>query len=292
MLVDAGRSTSSGADMGESDACNALKLRLGDVKHLSSEITKLDGRIREVKGVTKEFMELSQSFWNTVLAFLVAIWVPLSFASSYYGMNITDIDPTPYWSNKTTVDVSPPITRNITSHDLIGSDAPGNKSWSTSTFWITALPLVIATLVVPFVAGALVRLILQFVYSHRVWGRVFVAVIVAMLPLLLLVLLDYLLYTLELALLGSFCLWHVATALFLRRWYMAASWLILGCAIEVQVWFIEARPVGPTPFVSVLLLGLLWLFKPDYYVGWRSFRRAVELRRQNGQGDGIEMTRL
>ena len=49
----------------------------GIASDLRADAHNIDGVVRMIK----EQMDLSQSFWNTVLAFVVAIYVPLSFAS-------------------------------------------------------------------------------------------------------------------------------------------------------------------------------------------------------------------
>lgn len=48
---------------------------------LHSQLRKHADDVISLTEVIKEQIELSRSFWNTVLGFLVAIYVPLSFAS-------------------------------------------------------------------------------------------------------------------------------------------------------------------------------------------------------------------
>lgn len=52
-----------------------------DLEYLADEIDELSGQVDEVAKFTKEQMELSQGFRNSMLALLVAVYVPVSFAS-------------------------------------------------------------------------------------------------------------------------------------------------------------------------------------------------------------------
>lgn len=68
-------------DEGEYNACGFLQTTLIDVKFLARESEKLAKNIDQVMKLVKDQMELSQSFWSTMLVFVVAIYVPISFAS-------------------------------------------------------------------------------------------------------------------------------------------------------------------------------------------------------------------
>ena len=63
------------------DVIGRLDKRVRDVEYLATEIENLARNIEEVHKMIKEHMELTQSFWSMVLAFVVALYVPLSFAS-------------------------------------------------------------------------------------------------------------------------------------------------------------------------------------------------------------------
>ena len=52
-----------------------------DLRLLAKQLRERGKRITAIKETVKEQMDTSRNFWNTVLAFLVALYVPLSFAS-------------------------------------------------------------------------------------------------------------------------------------------------------------------------------------------------------------------
>lgn len=52
-----------------------------DMSGLIPDLEKLAADVDPVEERIKKQMDLSQSFWTTVLGFLVAIYVPISFAS-------------------------------------------------------------------------------------------------------------------------------------------------------------------------------------------------------------------
>ena len=54
---------------------------LRDVDFLEGELANIARSIDITTKLVKEQIELSQSFWSTILAFVVAVYVPLSFAS-------------------------------------------------------------------------------------------------------------------------------------------------------------------------------------------------------------------
>ena len=49
--------------------------------YLGHEMNSISQQIDEINKVIKDQMELTQSFWSSVLAFVLAIYVPVSFAS-------------------------------------------------------------------------------------------------------------------------------------------------------------------------------------------------------------------
>lgn len=68
-------------DDGGYDACQYLSNSMADIEFIATELEKLANDIDQVIKLIKDQMDLSQSFWSTVLAFVVAIYVPISFAS-------------------------------------------------------------------------------------------------------------------------------------------------------------------------------------------------------------------
>ena len=69
------------AQQGLESALDCLDLHLADIQYLADEIDGLAEGIDSVQKLIKDQMDLAQSFWSTILGFVVAIYVPFSFAS-------------------------------------------------------------------------------------------------------------------------------------------------------------------------------------------------------------------
>lgn len=63
------------------DICALLRTNIDNIHLVSSEMQKLAGELTSLKNKIVEQMDLSRTFWNGVLGFFVAIYVPLSFTS-------------------------------------------------------------------------------------------------------------------------------------------------------------------------------------------------------------------
>ena len=92
----------------------------------------------------KEQLELNAATRSLILTVLATFYIPLAFVSSYFGMNASG----------------------FTDGGLV----------STTTFWQIAVPLVVASIIIPVTfSGLLIRILAQFVYSlyQRLMGAIF-----------------------------------------------------------------------------------------------------------------------
>lgn len=64
------------------DICSSLRTSIESIRLVSSQMRILADGLTELKGKILEQMDLSRNFWNGVLGFFVAVYVPLSFASA------------------------------------------------------------------------------------------------------------------------------------------------------------------------------------------------------------------
>lgn len=173
-----------------------------DLEYLASELRAKSEAITPVKRLIREQMDYSTAYRNTVIAVLVALYVPISFVSvsstlflmspiqkrladlpkSFLGMNITDHSPSHYWRNETSAALpgknSKIYARNAYlgnyTANLIVTNNPNTRTWSLNSFWVSAFPLALGTIVIPLVAGPLFRWMMQFARRHKVWWRVIV----------------------------------------------------------------------------------------------------------------------
>ncbi|KAK5122545.1 hypothetical protein LTR85_003808 [Meristemomyces frigidus] len=139
-----------------------------DLEYLASQLRQKAEDIVAVKGLVQEQIELVQNYRNTVIAVLVALYVPISFVSSFLGMNITDHASDHYCA------ISP--FDNFTATFVVTNNL-GTKTWSLTSFWASAFPLAIGTIVIPIVAGPAFRWLAQFARRHAMWWRVIVMIL-------------------------------------------------------------------------------------------------------------------
>ncbi|KAK4542863.1 hypothetical protein LTR36_006052 [Oleoguttula mirabilis] len=150
-----------------------------DLEYIAAQLRAKADAITPLKKLVREQMDLVHNYRNTVIAVLVALYVPISFVSSFLGMNITDRSTGHYWRNVTSVDLSANVTqRAAQSGDyiagFIASNQPNPKTWSLTSFWASAFPLAFGTIVIPILAGPTFRQLAQFAKRHRTWWRVVV----------------------------------------------------------------------------------------------------------------------
>ena len=96
-------------------------------------LEKLSTSLLEIAHVREEFSKYSnfkQTQHSSLMGLLVSLYVPMAFITSYFGMNTTEIN---------------------------------GSAWPLSTFWQTAVPLTVATIVIPITFGFFLRTITRFI---------------------------------------------------------------------------------------------------------------------------------
>ena len=154
-----------------------------DMSFLDVQLAKLGNDTQDAKELLRQHFQLSQDMTLFRLSFLAAIFLPLSFATSFFGMNInsaTSEGPSGFSNYLTeTIETVPTEMRNSTRAlvSIIGTS--GSLGYDWKTFGITAGCLLL-TLPLTLLIGALLRMVVVSVAkSTRYWRLgVFVAALV------------------------------------------------------------------------------------------------------------------
>ncbi|KAI0870612.1 hypothetical protein GGS24DRAFT_504627 [Hypoxylon argillaceum] len=152
-----------------------LEIIKKDLEFLNQELTELKLNIEKDQKILRDHFELEQSSTVFRLSVLAAIFLPLSFTTSLFGMNIDQSvreGPQGFtnYTNTTLDGVSPDI-RNSTEAliSMIGVNA--NLSFTWLTFGITAASLLV-TLPLSLFVGAIVRTIVVSAAKYVAYWRV------------------------------------------------------------------------------------------------------------------------
>ncbi|KZF20262.1 hypothetical protein L228DRAFT_262935, partial [Xylona heveae TC161] len=124
-----------------------------DLEFLQDEFRGLGKRVNGFDGLRtmiNEHINLLQNRRTMIITVLLALYVPLSFMTSFLGMNV--------WTER----------------PKKGQKADG-KIWSLNTFFIVSLPLAFGSIVVPLILGAIIRYIVQYILKHRAYWRIICA---------------------------------------------------------------------------------------------------------------------
>lgn len=150
-----------------------------DLEHLVRELTALQLPIRELKQTLHEHLDLTHNRRNSIITIVAAVYVPLSFATGLFGMNInttTSAGPSGFsnWT-QSWIDHSPVETRDQTRAlvSTIGSSSPLTHSWRV--FAITAACLVV-TLPLSLAIGAIIRQIYRNTIHYALYWRAFAVI--------------------------------------------------------------------------------------------------------------------
>jgi CorA-like Mg2+ transporter protein len=123
----------------------------GDLRYFRDQFTRIAAEIKELQQTIHEHLHLTQNRRNFILTVLAAVYLPLSFATSFFGMNISTAAPpspqgffnwTASWIENLPVD-----TQNSTKAlvSTIGSSGTLNHSWKTfaitAAFLLVTLPI-------------------------------------------------------------------------------------------------------------------------------------------------------
>ncbi|KAK8226087.1 hypothetical protein HDK90DRAFT_75559 [Phyllosticta capitalensis] len=117
-----------------------------DLKYFRTKLNTLASDTRTIRETTKDQLELKQHRWTTVLAIFAGLYIPMSFVSSFFGMNINQLDAeTSSWTNQTYID---PNNQNRTLGVNITRTATrgGNQAFDLRTYWAVSVPLTFGSL--------------------------------------------------------------------------------------------------------------------------------------------------
>ncbi|KAA6408190.1 MAG: hypothetical protein FRX48_07932 [Lasallia pustulata] len=110
-------------------------------------------------------MNLAQMQRSMILTVLASIFIPLSFTTSYFGMNIST-------SNNSVSNIT--FNGNSTASPSIrfqGTQSSNNPvAWEIKYFWIVAIPLIFATIILPLIASPCARWMMKAMdRSHEIY---------------------------------------------------------------------------------------------------------------------------
>ncbi|KAH7054370.1 hypothetical protein B0J12DRAFT_451428 [Macrophomina phaseolina] len=154
----------------------SLRDFIADLEYLQVELTKLRAHIETAKRTTRDQLELAQVRRTSVLTVLAGLYIPLSFVSSFFGMNVSQFSGEPSVVMKNITNINPD-NKNDTSQgefQMITRDGD-NQSFELKYFFAAAMPLTFFTILFPLIAGAIIRWCLQMVSRGGTWWRALIA---------------------------------------------------------------------------------------------------------------------
>lgn len=144
-----------------------------DLSFLKKELQSMEGEIKGLQKLLRERVELSHDRRSFLLTLVAAVYLPLSFATSFFGMNIdTATSPAAKgFSNYTSdwIAHSPTEYQNATKALVSTIGTSGTLTFSWETFGITAGCLLL-TLPLSLTLGSILRSLYQStIYYARYW---------------------------------------------------------------------------------------------------------------------------
>ena len=147
-----------------------------DLNFFCFELSKMKDEIALLQKTVREHLGLMQNRRNFMLAIVAAVYLPLSFAATFFGMNIdTNVNPGPEaFSNWTTswIDASPADIQNTTKALVSAVGTSGTLNYSWKVFGVTVACLLL-TLPLSLTIGAIFRSIYRGTAHYATYWRVF-----------------------------------------------------------------------------------------------------------------------
>jgi hypothetical protein len=161
------------------DAGESFEDRLSTIKQdltfLRDQLTEISKVVKELQQTLREHLDLTHNRRNFVLTLVAAIYLPLSFATSFFGMNMNTTTPAgpQGFSNWTAswIDDSPVGIRNSTKALVSTIGSSGTESYPWRTFIITSVCLLV-TLPISLTFGTVFRLIYRSTTYYANYWRV------------------------------------------------------------------------------------------------------------------------
>ena len=145
-----------------------------DLIFLRDQLIDISQELKELQQTLREHLELTHNRRNFILTIIAAVYLPLSFATSFFGMNINTTTPagpqgfsnwTASWIANSPVDIQN-STRALAS--TIGSS--GTETYAWKTFIITSVCLVI-TLPISLTFGTIFRALIRSTTYYATYWR-------------------------------------------------------------------------------------------------------------------------
>lgn len=172
--VDGQQQTQPIWDAGESfdDRLSTIKQ---DLTFLRDQLTEISKGVKELQQTLREHLDLTHNRRNFVLTLVAAVYLPLSFATSFFGMNINTTTPAgpQGFSNWTAswIEDSPVEIRNSTKALVSTIGSSGTESYPWKTFIITSVCLLV-TLPISLTFGTIFRLTYRSTTYYATYWRV------------------------------------------------------------------------------------------------------------------------
>ena len=146
-------------DAGKPFEDRAAELK-GDLNFIRDELAKMEGEIAKLKYTLYEHQALTHDHRNFILTLLAAVFLPLSFASTFFGMNMNTMTSSgpKRFSNWTAswINDSPADIQNSTRALASTISSSGTLTYSWTTYITTAICLVL-TLPLSLTIGSILR---------------------------------------------------------------------------------------------------------------------------------------
>lgn len=156
---------------------NRLKKLREDLDYLDNQLEELKGATTEVQELLRQHFQLTQDMRLYRLTMLAAIFLPLSFATSFFGMNIsTDVSEGPSGFSDWTKDALTAVAdeqRNATEAIISIIGTSGNLSFEWLVFGVTAGCLLL-TLPLTLMLGYLMRAFVKWTAKLATYWLLFV----------------------------------------------------------------------------------------------------------------------
>lgn len=120
-----------------------------DLKYLAQQLNLTKKHILNARNTVKEHLEMKQNTRSFAITILAAIFLPLSFATSFFGMNLNTTTPssesgfsdyTAAWIGNSTSDLQNPLKALVSA---IGTSGAMTFSWRS--FYVTAICLTLTS---------------------------------------------------------------------------------------------------------------------------------------------------
>lgn len=150
------------------------ELRL-DLEYIQKELTNLETRVSSLKGVVNEHLAMMHDRRNLILTLLATVFLPLSFTSTFFGMNMdtmTSASPKGFsnWTHSW-IENSPLNVQNQTRALASTIGSSGTLTYSWTVYMITAACLVL-TLPLSLTVSGMIRTLIKSTADYSKHWRI------------------------------------------------------------------------------------------------------------------------